>query len=79
MEKKLLTMEQAYRAMFHFLEHEYGMTKSDDIGGLLGSMDWTIWKDHPYPADPAAWEDWEDAVEKALEHQQIIQYSADGR
>jgi len=49
--------------MFFFLEKEYEMTKSDDIGGLLSSLDWTIWADGG-SADPAAWKDWLDAVKK---------------
>jgi len=63
-ECKKLTLEQAFCAMFYFLENEYRLTNSDDIGGLLGSLDWTIW-DASGPADPAAWEDWLDAVKKA--------------
>jgi len=59
-----LTFEQAYCAMFYFLEKEYMLTKSDDIGGLLGSLDWAMWDDAK-PADPAAWEDWMIAVKKA--------------
>lgn len=67
MENKKLTLEQAFCAMFYFLEHEYILTKSDDIGAILGSLDWTIWSDSVGPADPAAWEDWLNAVKKAQE------------
>ncbi|MFG1172499.1 hypothetical protein AAFN90_02640 [Erwiniaceae bacterium CAU 1747] len=66
MENKELTFEQAYKAMFYFLEHHYELTKSDEIGGLLGSMDWTTWSDSPTPADPAMWEDWLAAVKRAF-------------
>ncbi|KER00948.1 hypothetical protein LGZ99_23995 [Photorhabdus temperata] len=66
MENKMITIEQAYKAMFYFLEHEYELTKSDDIGCLLGSMDWTIWDDSSSPADPAMWEDWLIAVKRTL-------------
>lgn len=59
-----LTIEQAYQAMVFFLEHEYELTKSDEIGGLLGSLSLSIWSDGK-PADPAAWQDWLDAVERA--------------
>jgi len=58
-----LTLEQAYCAMFFFLEKWYKMTNSDDIGGLLGSLDWTIWSD-AFPIDPAVWGDWLEAVKK---------------
>ena len=33
-----LTDQQAYLAMFRFLENLYSTTQSNDIGGLLGSM-----------------------------------------
>ncbi|GAB1577046.1 hypothetical protein [Bordetella petrii] len=61
-----LTIEQAYRAMFYFLLHEYEMTKSDEIGGMLSSLSWEIWAEGSGPADPAAWSDWQNAVKKAL-------------
>lgn len=64
MSEQTLTLEQAYRAMFYFLEHEYEMVKSDEIGGLLSSLSWEIWSSRR-PADPAAWGDWLCAVEKA--------------
>jgi hypothetical protein len=66
MSEKKLTVEQAYRAMFYFLEHEYQVTKSDELGGMLGSLSWHVWADGHGPADPAAWRDWQDAVQKAL-------------
>lgn len=36
-ELKVSSLE-AYKAMYKFLEREYSLTNSDDIGGLLGSM-----------------------------------------
>ena len=60
-----LTIEQAYRAMFYFLEQEYERTKADELGGLLSSLSWEITQGHG-PADPGAWQDWQEAVEKAL-------------
>ncbi|MGO4153078.1 hypothetical protein [Cupriavidus sp. YAF13] len=65
MSDQYLTVEQAYRAMFYFLEHEYDLTKADEIGGLLSSLSWEITQRHG-PADAAAWQDWRDAVRKAL-------------
>jgi len=47
------------------------MTESDDIGGLLGSLDWTIWTDSS-PADPAVWGDWLEAVKK-MRNSSLIQ------
>jgi len=51
--------------MFNFLEQEYERTKSDDIAGLLSSLSWEITGDAG-PADPGAWQDWMDAVKKAI-------------
>ena len=65
MNEQKLTIEQAYRAMFYFLEHEYEITKSDELGGMLSSLSWEIWA-KAGPADPGAWEEWLEAVQKAL-------------
>jgi len=59
-----LTDEQAYAAMFHFLEDFYLRTKSDDVGSLLGSM--SLLSDGG-PADPAVAEEWQEAVKFAVE------------
>ena len=65
MSEQKLTVEQAYRAMFYFLEQEYERTKMDEIGGLLSSLSWEITQGEG-PADPGAWQDWKEAVQKAL-------------
>ena len=59
-----LTPEQAYSAMYSFLEEYYQLTKSDDIGGLLGSM--SVLPDGG-PADAAILEEWNVALSKAME------------
>ncbi len=56
-----LTKIEAYLAMYSFLEHEYEMTNSDDIGGLLGGMSLL---QEGGTADPAAMQDWEEAIKK---------------
>ena len=61
---KTLTDEQAYAAMFRFLEQFYDRTKSDDIGGLLGDM--AIMPDGGN-ANPVVRRDWEDAIRYALD------------
>jgi hypothetical protein len=61
-ENHTITIKTAYIAMYKFLENEYNLTKSDDIGGLLGGMSLLINGD---TADPAAWSDWLNAVENA--------------
>jgi hypothetical protein len=58
-----MTDQQAYAAMFHFLEGVYERTKSNDIGGLLGSL--SLLTDGS-PADPAFIKDWREAVQFAL-------------
>jgi hypothetical protein len=61
-----LTEQQAYLAMFRFLESIYEATRSDDIGGLLGSM--SLLADGR-PADSALRVDWATAVRAALDGQ----------
>jgi hypothetical protein len=65
MNEPKLTIEQAYRAMFYFLEQEYEYTHADEIAGLLGSMSWVITCGNG-PADPGEWEDWIKAVQKSF-------------
>lgn len=60
-----ITLQQAYRAMYYFLDNEYQLTGSDELGGLLGSLSWEIWKEGT-PGDPGAWQDWTVAVQKAV-------------
>ncbi len=59
-----LTDKEAFLAMYAFLQHWYEMTKSDDIGSLLGSM--SLLEDGR-AADLAIESYWFEAVEKALE------------
>lgn len=66
MDKKL-TQLQAFQAMVKFLEGFYERTSSDDVAVLLGGM-------QMFPDggtfDPAAWEDWIDAVNEVLKENQ---------
>ena len=57
-----VTIEEAYKAMYLYLEKLYEMTSSDDLAGFLGSMSMMA---DGRPADDAIWEDWLDAIEKA--------------
>ena len=59
---KELTVEEAYMAMFAYLEKFYDLTGSDDIGSLLGSM--SVFSNGRV-VDSALWQDWLDAVTKA--------------
>ena len=59
-----LTEEQAYAAMFHFIEQYYNRSKWDVLGMLLGSM--SLLQDGS-TADPAVAAEWHEAVEFALQ------------
>ena len=59
---KTMTEEQAYAAMYHFLDQYFQATKSDDVGSLLSSMSLIDGE----PADSAIAGDWENAVAFAL-------------
>lgn len=63
-EERMLNEKDAYKAMIIFLEKFYSISKSDDIGGLLGSM--MLLKDEK-PADSALWEDWLEAVQRIID------------
>lgn len=63
MEEIKITKEQAFLAMYAFLEEHYALTNSDDVGGLLGSL--ALLPDGN-SADPGVQEDWEEAIEKVL-------------
>jgi hypothetical protein len=56
-----LTEEEAFDAMYLFLEKYYARTKSDDIGSLLGDLMHGI---YGATADPAAWYIWQECLEK---------------
>jgi hypothetical protein len=62
-----MTEMQAYAAMFHFLKQLYNRTKSDELGGLLGDLSML---EDGHPADPAVWNDWQQAVKFAIEGNQ---------
>ena len=59
----LLTSEQAYLAMYAFLASYFERGKSDEIGGLLGSLSLLP---AGVPADAAVVSDWAEAVQLAL-------------
>lgn len=61
----ILTTKEAYRAMYAFLEIQYKISKTVDVEWLLGTMQLLADGDS---ADPAMWEDWEDAINYAKEN-----------
>ncbi|QYF94890.1 hypothetical protein KY495_06830 [Massilia sp. PAMC28688] len=59
----MFTSHQAYLAMYVFLVEEYKLTGSGEIGGLLGGMSLLV---DGHTADPAAEEQWNEAVQRVL-------------
>lgn len=57
-----MSLEQAYRAMFYYLQDYYFREHSDEIGNMLGGM--ALLSDGG-TADAAAWEDWLIAVKRS--------------
>ncbi len=63
--KENLTLLEAYKAMYVFLDNYYfQMDQPDEIGALLSDL--RMLPDGT-PGDPAAWTDWLQAVQKALD------------
>jgi hypothetical protein len=60
--EQLITTNQAFTAMVIFLEGFYERTKSDDVAGLLGDL---ILMADGNTADPAAWLDWLESIERS--------------
>ncbi len=60
-DEEFLTVQEAYQAMYAYLENLYEMTESDDLAGFLGGMSQL---DDGKPADAAVWSDWLEAVAK---------------
>jgi hypothetical protein len=57
-----LTTEEAYLAMFAFIEKRYRLTTSDDLASFLGDMSLMF---SGGTADPAPQDDWDEAVSLA--------------
>lgn len=55
----VLTAQEAYAAMFWYLEQYYSRTHADDVGALLGDLQLD---ERGEPFDPAAWQGWMEAV-----------------
>lgn len=58
----MLIVKAAYLIMREFLEEYYCLTGSFDVGALLGD---TMLLEDGSTADPAAWEDWLQAIKSA--------------
>lgn len=68
MEKKI-TKKQAYIAMIKFLEIYYAKGNFDDIGSLLGEMDFLS---DGSTADSASWEEWIDSVNAIVKSEESL-------
>ncbi|MGE0142777.1 MAG: hypothetical protein AB7T19_05750 [Planctomycetota bacterium] len=62
-EREWLSVSDAYRAMFRFLEACFERTKAGEVAVLFGSMNLA---DDGRPMDPAMWQDWLMAVQEAI-------------
>ena len=63
MRKHLLSPEQAYNAMFVFIDRYYVRTgRSPELGALLGDLQMNR---DGLPMDPASWGDWLAAIQEA--------------
>lgn len=60
----MLTVEEAYGAMYRYLQRLLERTGSREIAGLLGEM--SLLEDGT-TVDPAAWSDWLEAVRDVQE------------
>ena len=61
MEEKI-SIREGFDAMRMFLEEFYNQTQSDDVGSLLGDLQFSSDNN---TMDPAAWHDWVECVKKA--------------
>jgi len=59
-----LTQDEAYLAMFAFIEKRYRLTSSDDLAAFLGDMSLMF---SGGTADPALQDDWKESVQLALD------------
>ncbi|TMS59498.1 hypothetical protein MW7_002555 [Imbroritus primus] len=60
-----LSVEEAYRAMFYFLEHTYHQDVADGFETEMATLPWRILESARGTVDPIAWQDWLNAVAKA--------------
>ena len=65
MTHELLSPDEAFRAMFKFLENYY--LRAGQKGDLAAVLSDIQISDDRLPADPAAWNNWLDAVKSVLE------------
>jgi hypothetical protein len=78
MKKKLLSAEQAFQALFVFLEaYEQRTVGTAELADVLGNIQ--LDEVDGRPADPAAWSDWVAAITTVLEAPAGVEESASAR
>jgi hypothetical protein len=66
MNDQLLSPDEAFRAMYKFLEAYYVRGgRKGDLAAVLSDIQ--IMSDDRLPSDPAAWNDWIDAIRSVVE------------
>ena len=70
-----MTLEQAYKYIFKILDNYYDKTHNDELGALLSGLNPHLFKKR-ISADPAAWDDWMDAVQKVTPRENITEDEA---
>lgn len=63
-----ITITEAYKEMYLYLENLYKLTGSDDLADFLGSM--SMLKDGK-PVEETVWEDWLEAIDQAKKNANI--------
>lgn len=68
-----LTVDEAYRAAFHFINQYYERERITPFFLMLHSMtEWTPGAGKPREtADPATWSDWMESVERARQSSEL--------
>lgn len=61
MNEEGISIREGFDAMRLFLEEFYNQTQSDDVGSLLGDLQFSSDNN---AMDPAAWHDWVECVKK---------------
>ena len=70
-EEPLLTLDEAYRATFHFIHQYYKREPIDPFLLMLVSMTpWTPGGDARQTDDPATWHDWLASVQAARDSEE---------
>ena len=74
---KIMGRKEAYIYVFQILQEYWNKTRDEELGGILGGLNpWSPLSKDERPGDPAAWQDWLDAVEKVSSNEYITEEEA---